>query len=235
MPIDLSQLTSTRAVLEIRYEPAILLWDRTGSIFAEIRKLYPAIEFKNTQPNQQIVRLKPNLELSFNLDRAVIVSGKESSDCSELKKAGGDVFPIVLRNLEIVDLKRIGLRVVMQKEFPTKIDAGKYILERMPTLNRKGKYFGLEANVTDPEISLRWEGETIGCMVRLSVIGHTLKVEIPIEFPDLDPIDLERHSATLDVDFYAHGITAASKFNAPAIVETWLQLIRRDVGGFLNG
>jgi hypothetical protein len=154
MSVELSQLTVNRAVLELRFEHAVLLWDRTGSIFTEIRKLHAAIDFKNTQPNEQTTRLTPNLEFQMAVDRAFIVSARPSSDLSELKKACGDIFPIVIKGLEIVDLTRIGLRILSQKDFPNKADCAHFILERMPNLRRTGKHFGMEASVTDPEIAL---------------------------------------------------------------------------------
>jgi hypothetical protein len=61
--------------------------------------------------------------------------------------------------------------------------------------------------------------------VRLNVIGNRIKVDTPPDFPGIEPIDLERNFVQLDIDYYAHGVTATSKFNAPAIVEAWSKII----------
>ena len=198
MPVELSQLTANRAVLEVRFENAVLLWDRAGSIFSDIRRLYPGIEFKNIQPNQQLTRLTPKIEFSMSIDRAFIVNSKPSVDFSELKKVGGEIFPLLIRSLEIADFTRIGLRILFQREFPNKGACADYILEALPSLERRGKHFGMDARVTDPEIALRWEGETVGCFVRFNVIGNKLKVDIPPEFKGVDPIDKELHFIQLE-------------------------------------
>jgi hypothetical protein len=57
---------------------------------------------------------------------------------------------------------------------------------------------------------------------------------VPVEFQDaLKENKAERSFVTLDVDYYAHGITPITSFDAPAIIESWLHMIRRDIGKVL--
>jgi hypothetical protein len=235
MTLELSQLTLNRAVFEIRYSHAVLLWDRTGRIFAEIRKLYPAIEFKNITPNQQAVRLTPDLELSIGIDRAHVVSAPRGSDLSVLQKATTAIFAILIEHLELQNLTRLGLRVFYEKAFESKEARSAFVVNNAPFLQRSGKAFGIEGKVLDPEVVLRWENETVGCHVRFQSVGTKFEVEIPLQVQNVEPISTTNEIALVDVDYYAHAVTPVDRFNSSTLIENWLRLIRRDVGAFIYG
>lgn len=236
MAFDLSQFSVNRAVIEVRYEFAPLLWDRAGTIASEIkRKHYPKLELRQVAPNNQNMRLLPDLELSLQTDKCFFICRKPSSDLSELKISSAKVFPTVIERLELTDFTRVGLRIFFQKPFPTKQECADYLLNAVPFLRRKGKHFNIEADVIDPEIALRWEGKATGCSVRVNVIDAKLNIDIPFEFPVSFPSSATFTAVTVDADYYAHALTATTKFNSSALIENWAHLIRRDIGAFIDG
>jgi hypothetical protein len=236
MALELSQFSVNRAAFEVRYDFAALLWDRAGVINSEIRKKhYPKLENRQVDPNNQSLRLAPNLELSVQTDKSFIVCKDPSSDLGELNAAASKLFPIIIQRLELTDFTRIGLRIFFRKTFSTKQECAEFMLNAVPYLRRHGKHFNIEAEVTDPTIALRWEGKTTGCLATFRVIEAKLNIDVPFEFSiDLvSPVELI--AVSLDVDYYAHALTAVTKFNSSALIENWAHLIRRDVGAFVHG
>lgn len=236
MAFDLSQFSVNRATLEVRFDFAFALWDRAGGIASDLRKIhFPNLQSKQAEPNLQVLQLAPQVQCSIQADKAFIICGAPTSNLLTLKEASAKFFPLIIERLELVDFTRIGLRIFFQRRLPTKAACAEYIIANVPYLRRKGKFFNIETNPTDPVLALRWEGPATGCLLNLNIVDAKLKLDIPFDFPTELPDELTHTAVNLDTDFYAHGLTATSKFNAPALIENWNHLIRRDIGAFING
>jgi hypothetical protein len=236
MPIEISQFKLQKLVLEIRYDQAFLLWDRAGSIGAGLRSRFPAIKAKIIQPNQQQFSIDKNLDGGVGLDRAFLQSTFPPHDLEQLKAASELYFSMVLDALKISNLSRIGVLSVYEKRFESRQLAADFILTCQPQLRREGKFFNVEgAKLLDPELFLRWEGDSMGCSVKLYSIEQRIDVEVPDELDDIKPIKASRNLALLEIDYYAHASTSVSKFNSSAIMENWVRVVRRDIGGFFGG
>ncbi len=233
--LDLGQFKLQRAILEIRFDAAYLLWDRAGAISGSLQKLFPNLKVPSANPAQQRFKLNDNTQLSVELDKANIVSFFPPTNLDVFREAAGKVMPIIIDVLDRKTLTRIGFRVFYEKKFATKSEAAQYVVQCMPSLQRTGKHFNIEGEVRDPSFTLRWEGETTGCLVALQAVHAKLEVDVPSDWGEITPINEEKSYAQLDADMYAHSSTPTAKFNAPALIENWYKIVRRDVGGFLNG
>ncbi len=235
MTLDLSKFKLQKVVLEIRYDPAFLLWDNAGTVWFTLRSKFPAQRLKTAQPNQQIMSLSKDLEGTTELDRAFLQGTFPAQDLEAFRAAADIFFSCIIRQLDITDLSRVGMRLIYEKTFESRREASDYVLTCKPSLQRDGKFFNAEGGkVLDPEFFLRWEGDAIGCSVKVFSVEQRIQVGTPSEFPEVTPIDVTRNSAILDIDYYAHASMPVSKFNAPALIENWLRTVRRDVGGFVG-
>ncbi|MGA3308581.1 MAG: hypothetical protein ABSD08_08200 [Xanthobacteraceae bacterium] len=235
MPLNLSQFKLQRAVLEIRYAQSFLVWDHAGVVWQQLRTPFPEIKLRTAQPNQQTLSLSKKLTAQVALESSNLTAYSPISDAEPFAEACMSFFPLVLKQLEISNLTRIGYRSFFQKSFETKQAASEFGFEQLPYLRRKGKHFNIDGESRDPELALRWEGDATGILVRLQTIQQKLEADVPADFESVESINVERYVVVLDLDYYAHGNTSAAKFQPRALIESWSRLIRRDVEGFFNG
>jgi hypothetical protein len=233
--LDRSLFKIQKAVLEIRYDPAYLLWDRAGIITEELRKLFPTLSRKQISPNQQVLKLTDDMVISVEIDKAHLVNYFPQKDLEKFRSACGKAFPVVIDKLERSNLIRIGFRIFFEKRFETNDETAVFVIDHLPAYKRSGKYFNIDGAIRDPDLSLRWEGETTGCLVRFQAMQAKLEVEVPAEFGNIDSINEEKKYVQLDVDYYAHASTPSARFDSSAVIENWFKLIKRDVGAFIDG
>jgi hypothetical protein len=140
------------------------------------------------------------------------------------------IFPALFQRLEISGLSRIGLRIVYSKQFDKRQEAADFVIANTPIPKLNGKHMNVDGRVLDPEFALNYESDVLGFSVRVKAQESTMTLNVPPEFKDLLPeTKTVRSFATLDVDYYAHGATPITSFNAAAIIDSWLHLIRRDI------
>jgi hypothetical protein len=205
MPLQLSQFKLFRSVLEIRYAQSFLVWDHAGLAWHQLRARFPELKLRSAQPNQQTVLLSKNLLASISLENANITAYGGDAELDAFSTSCEAFFPLVIKQLDISDLTRIGLRIVSQRTFQTKEEAAQFAFTQIPGMQRTGKYFNIEGKLLDPELALRWEGEVTGVLVKMLPVQQKLDADIPPEFPDIESIHIERYGVLLDVDYYAHG------------------------------
>lgn len=235
MTLELSQFTVQRASFEIRYSDAFLLWDRAGTIWHEIGQNHPEMKIKNAHPNNTVVRFHQNAEGVVAIDKAFIIVLLPSTDLSELVAVAKAFFPIVIEQLEIENLTRIGLRIFYEKEFSDRSLAAKFVRDHVTAVRQIDKKLAKEGNILDPEFALRWEGEAIGWQLRVKSFERTLNIDIPMEFRGADPAnEIKLTTAQLDIDYYAHGKTPRARFDATSLIQAWRQVILKDVVSLID-
>lgn len=235
MRVDLTQFSINRATIEIRFSRAFLLWDRAGMIWHEISRHYPKLSIDKAQPNQITARLTDTLIAEVSAEKAHLETYAPEPDASNLGEAASPVFNNLVRALEITDLTRIGFRVFFEKRFNSKDAADEFALEHDLFPKPEGKHFNISGRLKDPELSVRWEGDTTGCYVRFDTGRRKLEAQVPPIFRGIELPSAEVFVAALDVDYYVHAITPVSRFEPKGLIAGWMHAIRRDLQGFING
>ena len=234
MSLDLSQFKLRSLSLEVRYDNAFPIWDSCGALWSEIKAKLPSTRMVSVQPNEQTFALDEGLDAKTQLDKSLL-TGWWLEDTERFRSVADVLFGATISTLNIKEFTRIGLRVVHERTFTTRELAADFVAEHHPDVKRSGKLLNIEGRLLDPSISLRWEGDTLGCSARLYSVEQRMESRMPREFPEVAHVDKKRNSVFIDVDYYAHAITPVSKFKASAIVENWFKIIRRDIGSFIDG
>lgn len=242
MPFDLSQFKVQKAVLEIRYAPAFLIWDRTGHIWNQVQSAFPDLKSQKVQPNLQSLMLNKTINATLAIENSHLAGRNLPNDLKPFSDACQIFFPIIVTELKLANLTRIGFRIFYEKVFSSKdADADKdaaadFALGNLPSFKRSGKFFNTDGRLRDVDFALRWEGENTGAFARVQTVQQKLETEIPAEFDNIaEPVKVQKTLLLIDVDYYAHSNTPVSKFNAPALIESWAHAIRRDLTKFVHG
>ena len=80
---DLSHFSLHQAILEIRYQDALLLWDRSGLLWHEIKKIKPEIKMQDAKPLVTTFFLDNKFDLTVKTDRSHIVDTKPISSLKD--------------------------------------------------------------------------------------------------------------------------------------------------------
>jgi hypothetical protein len=199
-----------------------------------VKQRYPAAAVEQAAPAQVRITIDEKTQAITGVDRSFFTVTNPKTDLRELQGVAEVLFPPLLRYLNIANLTRVGLRVIYGKRFDTRKEAADFVADHSPIPRLKGKHLNIDGVIFEPEIYFQYEAEALGFSVRLKAQQSKINLTVPVEFEDiLKEKKTERSFVTLDVDYYAHGITPIASFDASALIQGWLHLIRRDIGKVL--
>jgi len=233
VPVDLTDFKIQQAALELRYATAFLLWDRAGSIWRKIASYYPEISPKNVQPNLQMFSLDARTDGTVQIERCLITT-MHVGNLEEFKRLGAIFCEEVISRLEINVIDRIGFRIIFEKKFNNVDEAIVYIQGVVRAKPPKEKYFNIKGGLKEFEHTMRWEDESRGCLARIKTAQLKLNIETPKEFDELSGVHAQRTVVVVDVDMYTLLPVPVGRFSAPALIEDWLRLMKRDLSEFLD-
>lgn len=233
MPVDLAVFKIQQATLELRYATAFLLWDRAGTIWRRIASYYPETAPKNVQPNVQTFSLDERTDGAIQVERCS-VSTMHAGNLDDFKKMSGIFCEEVLSKLEIKIIDRIGFRVIFERKFNSIEDSINYIDRIVKAKPSKDKYFNIQGRLKEFDYAVRWEDQSRGCLARIKTVQLKLDIETPKEFDELSGVHAQKTVVIVDADMYTLLPVPVGRFNAPAIIEDWFRLMKRDLSEFLD-
>jgi hypothetical protein len=211
---EYDDLQTEQATVELRYPPAVLLWDETGKIWAQLLGQLPELKPVTGVPNQQIFE-SANLRVSTELEVArVIARGpKPEARAAEIAQI---LLEVCAKRLKLWTFSRLGLRVIKSKKFATIQDAiaeARFILpERFLGSVRES------AKVTALNVGFRQETEIAGLIAGIRVEQREVKMTYPWEISNRVSPELARqfdqeNIVAIDSDYYTIGTTPLESLN----------------------
>ncbi|MGO9482364.1 MAG: hypothetical protein ACLP05_11375 [Candidatus Kryptoniota bacterium] len=232
----LSDFKIRRRLVELRYDPALLLWDRAGALWTSAQKVWPDLKSMRAMPNETTFRLGKTIEMSAQWDRMVLLEVLGEMTSEKFTEMAQRFTDIVSRGLEIQMFNRVGCRVIFFKPFGNLEDAAKYMLSSGLLNPPSGKLFGVDGKPNGAEFMFTSEEKNQGVAVRL----RTSKVTIDAKPQSLPPVGEaqflhdEDTSVEYDVDVFLNGPLPMDKL----VLGDWLQgvfhSINRDSHHFLQ-
>jgi hypothetical protein len=224
-PLSVSDFKMTLAVCEVRYENAYLIYDRTGFICDELRKLFTGLNVINASPNQTVLQAEEG-SFVLELTQSRFTSQKPDSNLETFGAHAKRFFTSILYSLDVKVFTRVGLRVFFRKEFKDLAEA-KAAFARLKLVDLKPmERFGA---ASEPhEILLRWEGDQIGTTLRLKAETGKIDVILPPEIqPERPEIHKSINGLILDVDYYTVAPVERSQWDASAWIPQSIRTIRK--------
>ena len=231
----LAEMRLARATCEIRYPPAFLLWDRTGSVAQTLQSTpqFEAMRVPSAAPNQTIFEIE---SASCNLE---ITAARCQTNEADAKLEGfSEVCSVFMstacRQLEVRELARVGLRTIHYAAYRSERE----MLDAMLALGferRLGAAFRDGNDVI--EVSFRWQGPESGTTMRLVVSSGTVgwRVVLPVEEQDRSRHEVTMNHLVVDTDFFVNGPAKVSQWDSATWIEDALRQTRLRVGSVLGG
>lgn len=213
---SLNDLVIEFYTLELRFEPAFLLWDRTGFIWTSVLDVMPGLKLSTVQPNQQVFETD-DLQLTLELSQLRVISRGENA-LEELIKSASALTARATEMLKIHTFKRAGFRTVHTREFSSIEGALRYVDYIGPD---ESQTLGKQAVRKGYAHSERFETETAGIQAILRIEERELNFSIPWEIrrklADL-PLARKSWNVIVDNDYYTIGLVDREGFD----VATWV-------------
>jgi hypothetical protein len=203
-----------QVTVELRYPPAVLLWDESGKIWNQILGRFPELKPVTLVPNQQIFE-SVHLRVSTELEalRVLARGPKAEGRGAEIAQA---MLEICLKPMNIWSFSRVGLRVIKSRKFATIHDATADTFAMLP--ERMTRSLRDNSRVTALNVGYRQETEVAGLIAGLRAEEREIKVNFPWEISSRVSHELAKqfdkeNVVIIDSDYYTIGATQAESLN----------------------
>jgi len=234
--MDISEFKLQKIILELRYDPAYLIWDNIGAMWHAASKEWRGLEMSSADPNATVFKWKNLYELGVYTERARVMAQHPGAALDEEVYQVFDKFvEMVVSALEIDEFSRIGLRSIFYKDCGSEDEAINQMLSLGLLNPPKGMHFGVDGNFTNLSYDARWVGDEIGAKVLVATQSEEISFDPPPGLDELPSLHKKRDLLFYDVDYFTTGSTAVGLFSPLEWVPHVMQVIRRDAGDFLGG
>jgi hypothetical protein len=235
-PYPLSSFRRSQVTLELRYDEAFQLWDRTGSLWRELQRHFKSLKHNQVSPNQSTFVADNRFVLSVSLTNAVITDHKPTGGASNTVQAMSTFAEAVVEELQIPVLKRVGTRFIHSLRCKDADEVRVKLSEALPVRFAAAALFNVTATHITPSLKLDINDEELGYTAHLHAIEKRYDLEPP---PDLSELNLDHGSQTInemvfDVDFFTMRPLPTESFEPSVWLNGWNKTILRDADKLLD-
>jgi hypothetical protein len=216
-----------KCVVEVKYDPAFSLWDRSGLIWQHALRKWPNLQNTAASPAETVFTLDRKFELKVELGQAHVIGVQPDRSLTSFAELTSEFMGLVSRSLEIQNYSRVGFRLIYFKEYPGKAEASEAMLSAGLLNIPPAPNFGVNGAPLFPEFTCRWEATGEGVTVRLKTEGKTFDFSPPIGTTELEPMHKDYFGVSFDIDYYTIGIVSISQLNITEWIPQLLHRVRR--------
>lgn len=220
---------------EMRYEFAPLLWDRAGSIAHNMLRQFPTLKNAEASPSRVAFNLERRASFAIEIEKCVLSHLDPTKNWNETLFLAGELNALTSETLRIPTYKRVGVRLIYSRYFPTEEDSWKYVTQWGRFFQPSEALFNIKsASTASPDFKIELRDDSNAVIVRVYSFSHRLDITPPLNFVGSENITKEEHRASLDFDFYTRQSVNTEDFNASRWLEEKLHLSRRDGKRFME-
>jgi hypothetical protein len=232
--MDLANFQLQTAIFEVRYDHALLLWDRAGSFWHWARQAHPTLKVIEAAPSRVTASIERQYQIALEINRFAVELFPPAR-MEDYIKLCGNIFGRAAILLELDVLTRVGIRLVYRQTHRSKDETAKAMLETGIIKVPSGTFFGIQGRIVQPMCSVSWEGEKLGALVQLRTQERKLVVDPPIGENSFERIEKEVFEFDFDVDYFTIAPIEREIFRASDWLQQAVRVIRRDSGSFVGG
>ncbi len=93
--LNLETFKFERAIFEVRYPAALLLWDRSGQLWTDAVEKWPGLMHVSAQPDKTVFKLEPYLEMTTEIGAARFIQHWPKLPLEEFAESSKSFFDLV--------------------------------------------------------------------------------------------------------------------------------------------
>jgi len=223
-----------RAVCELRYANAYLIYDRTGHVFHSIRDSFTDLRVVDANPTQSAA-LADEGRFGLEVGQCRFTTDKPDTRLEGFAAHCKRFFDVVADCLEVRMFTRVGLRVFFRRDCRD-LEESRKMLNSLQLLNLPSTVrFGASAEAD--EVMVRWEGSQVGALLRLKAESGKIDVILPPEL-ELEQASAPLHKAingvVLDVDYYTVAPVERAQWDATAWIPQAIRSVKKEAESILS-
>ncbi len=223
-------LRMEKLVLEVRYEPALMIWDRAGTVGSRIKSRWPSFKIMQSEPAVQAFAINNRFEVRVSLDRSAVMDTQakkgEVPDFVEMSKY---VVELLIEQLRVDEFTRIGFRPSFVRRCKSAREAAGLFMTtgaiRVPDSYQGGSEFS---------VVLRSDTESIGRRAQLATRSRKEEVSPPLG-SSIEATKELFEEIVFDLDYYTKATVKASNFSVETWVDQGLRQASEDARRILDG
>lgn len=237
MLLDLFKIA--RLIVQIRYAPALELWDGAGRVNRKIQKIWPGTEVVGDQVTPaQVILKSTDVQIDTGFEQSTVqVNNLKTIDQSTTQRLV-ETFEAWRDELELKSLNRVSSRILFTRDFSTPLEANSALFKLIGNSGRVSKKVfdqPIDSPLNSVDFTYRFEDEMSFAFLRVRSELGTLQIN---ENPDIPEIKGGKRSINrLVIDFDRGMKTAFDPVNFR--MDEWLKgfnhLLRRDIEKVLGG
>lgn len=227
-----SSFYKRQLTVELRYEPAYLIWDRAGTMWSEIARSFKNFKHTQVSPNLVVFQGDDRFDIAVGLERLAIT---DLEPHSTEKTAGlcDDIADLVTQFLNIGVLNRVGMRAQHAIKAETLDDAKRMVREFDLIAVPSVSLFSIEPKNVAPVYKIEVDDGEMGYIAQLYAEERKLEFT-PKANMKMDPIHQSVCELVLDIDCFTKKSVRLESFNLGKWMSSWQKAINADMNKFLN-
>jgi hypothetical protein len=226
------------AAFETRFDEALLMWDRAGTLWDQVTKVVPDLKRQHVEPSKVVFssQNRQELELTAELGRLGVVEHRPDKKLQRFSEIVTKFSDLASSVLELTQYSRVGLRLIFDKQFPTQEAAAESLMSTEIIKASSTVQFGISSPLVQPECSFRREDGKNGFSVRLK--AETVKFEFtpaPGWSEFADTISQVKHRVLLDIDCYLQAPVPVERMRFMDWIAQTFHIIKRDGAALIGG
>lgn len=220
--LDFSDYQIETITIEARYDPAFVLWDKAGEIWAEVQSQFPELRAQNVAPSQVVFEsLDTRAAIELDAFRAICRGANAEKLAAEVSQK---LLQVCSDRLKLAVFKRIGLREIRKRSFEDIDKAISAAMPLVPAAFAKSSFVGSKLKAIN--FGVRQEGESSGLTASIRAEVRETKLTIPWEAGDRFKSDTPKeYLVLLDSDYFTVGTTPRAAIN----IEEWAKQASRTI------
>jgi hypothetical protein len=232
--LSLSDFKAETVVFEVRFPACYALWDKSGSLWTRMLDQWPSLKNVDASPAKTTFSLDDKFALAVELEKAFGIGYLSRTNSKDFLETIQSFIDGVTKELRIQNYTRIGFRQAFFREFSTKQEASRALINSGIIHVPKSPQFGIEGEAIFPEYALRWEGKSTGTTVRLRAEERKIELEPALGVTEIETVRVTKYRLALDIDYYASATIAVGQIRVKDWIEQALHLVTRDANSFLE-
>jgi hypothetical protein len=236
--ITFDDLRLFHAAFEVRFDEALSLWDRAGEVWDRTLKAIGGLKRQHAEPNKVVFASvgAPSVELTAELGRLGVIQHNPDNKLEFLAETSSKFTDIVTGSLDIVQYRRVGLRLMFEKQFQTPEAAAEAVLSSPMITATDEPQFGISSPIVQPEYAFRREDGKNGFSVRFKAETQNFEFTPTMDWTDFaKAISETRHRLSLDIDCYIQAPVSVEKLRFLDWIPSTFHIIKRDGAKVISG
>lgn len=237
MLLDLFKIA--RLIVQIRYAPALELWDNAGRVNRKIQKIWPDTEVVGDQVTPaQVILKSADIQIDTGFEQSTVQTSNLKTLDQVTSQRIVETFEAWRDELGLKSLTRVSSRILFTQDFSTPLEANSALLKLIGKSERVSvKVFDqpVDSPLNSVDFTYRFEDEMSFSFLRIRTEIGTLKITENPEIPEIKGTDRSINRLVVDFDRGLKKAVDPANFRMDEWLKGFVHLLRRDVEKVLGG